>query len=265
MPKLLSSLLISATFITSYTLAEEFPRLDEALPSKVSIQGYEPLFDFDGDGCYPAAGISRNGQQNPGLKTSGAINGSCHDAGFLDISNTLHRYACIQSGANNFCAHIYDMYFEKDQAVHGSGLGGHRHDWETVAIWQKDGNITHASYSCHGDMYTRTFSDSPKEGNHVKFVYHKDGGSTHCFRFAKDNNEPAENHYGYWVTPAITSWYELKGDNVSNHDMRAKLNSFDYGSASIKVKDSSYLSFLNRWKPNGYPEYTQESIEASQP
>ncbi|QRO00095.1 hypothetical protein JRI60_14295 [Archangium violaceum] len=93
----------------------------------------------------------------------------------------------------------------------------------------------------------------------------KDGGSTHCFRFAKDNSEPPENHYGKWVTPAITTWYELTGDGIGNQEMRNKLNGFNYGSASIKVKDSAFLSFLNTWKPSNYPTFTQQSIEASNP
>ncbi|WP_277914540.1 MULTISPECIES: NPP1 family protein [Vibrio] len=48
------------------------------------------------------------------------------------------------------------------------------------------------------------------QGDHVKFVYHKDGGGTHAMRFAH-GNESAENNYGYWVTPDIASWYQLKG------------------------------------------------------
>ncbi|WP_080407835.1 NPP1 family protein [Burkholderia ubonensis] len=244
--------------------ADKFPRLDRALPSNGAINGLEPVFDFDGDGCYPAAGIGRDGRQNPGLKTSGAINGNCHDAGFLNFANTLHRYACLPGSGGTYCAHVYDMYFEKDQAVHGSGLGGHRHDWETVAIWTLNRNITHASYSCHGKMYAKPLSELPMQGRSVKFVYHKDGASTHCFRFAKPN-EIAENHYRYWVTPDIVTWYELKGDGVINSDMRGSLNTFDYGSASIKVNDREFLRFLNNWKPSGYPQFTQASVEASQP
>ena len=30
---------------------------------------------------------------------------------------------------------MYASYFEKDQAVPGSSLGGHRHDWEHVISW----------------------------------------------------------------------------------------------------------------------------------
>lgn len=247
---------------STWSVANEFPRLDEALPSNINIKGFEPVFDFDTDGCYPAAGISRSGQQNPGLNTSGAINGSCRDAGFLEISNTLHRYACIDGADGTYCAQIYDMYFEKDQTVHG--CCGHRHDWETVAVWTKNGAITHVGASAHGNMDTKPFSQVAKEGNHAKIVYHKDGPSTHAFRFAS-STEPPENHYGRWVTPVITTWYEMIGDGVSNQQMRNNLNSFNYGSASIKVKDSVFLGNINSWKPSGYPTFTQSSVEASNP
>ncbi|MCG9682339.1 NPP1 family protein [Vibrio sp. Isolate23] len=249
----------------NFVNAEEFPRLDEALPSMIDITRQTPIMDWDGDGCYPAAGISRSGKMNDGLKTTGAINGSCHDAGFLDISNTLHRYACISgTDGSSYCAQAYDNYYEKDQAIHGSGIGGHKHDWESIIVWTKDSSITHGSVSCHGDMETKSRGELPMDGEHLKVVYHKDGAGTHCNRFAKPG-ELAENHYGKFVLPTITSWYELQGDGLTNQQMRDKLNSFDYGSASIKVRDSSFLSHINRWRPSGYPEFTQESVEDSNP
>lgn len=250
--------------LPSLSFAAEFQKLDEALPSMVNIVDTTPVFDFDTDGCYPAAGISRDGVMNPGLNTTGAINGSCHDAGFLDISNTLHRYACKSTSLGTHCAHVYDMYFEKDQTVHGSAGTGHRHDWETVAVWTLNGTVTHVGASAHGSMDTRSFSDVAKEGNHAKIVYHKDGALTHAFRFAS-STEPPENHYKYWVTPTITSWYELRGDSINNQEMRNKLNSFDYGRASIKVKDSKFLSFINEYRPTGYPLFTQSDVDASNP
>ena len=125
-------------------------------------------------------------------------------------------------------------------------------------------NNAHASYSAHGDLNTKQASDIAFEGGHVKFVNHKDGGLTHAMRFASET-EVAENPYGYFITPSITSWYELKGDGLSNLEMRKRLNSFDYGSASIPLKDSKFLSNLNEYKPGKYPVFTQASVEASNP
>jgi hypothetical protein len=242
--------------------ADLFGKLDQALPSKISITANYPVFDFDTDGCLPSAGISREGKQNGGLNPSGSITGGCRAANFLDYSNSLHRYACIKSGNDTYCGHFYALYFLKDQI---SALGGgHRHDWEYVAIWTKNGAVTHGGYSAHGDLNNADVSTLALQNGHLKFVYHKDGALTHAMRFAS-SGEAAENGYGTFVTPLITSWYELKGDGVSNATLRANLNSFDYGSATIPLRDSNFLSNLNTYKPSGYPSFTQASIEASQP
>jgi hypothetical protein len=256
--------ILSISFTLLFSLqvfAEDFEFLDEALPNNVDAKTIAPVFDFDGDGALPAAGISRLGEQNAGLDTTGLITGDCRSSNFLDESNTLHRYASITSNGSTYCGHFYALYFEKDQIFDYLG-GGHRHDWEYVAIWTKDGVITHGSYSAHGDLYTDEAENIPSENGHLKFVYHKDGLSTHCFRFAKTNEE-AENPYGEFVTPAITSWYSIYGDGISNSKMRELLNTYDYGSATIPNKDSRFLTNLNEFKPSSYPVFTSDSINNS--
>jgi len=252
-------LLLAAVLVTNAN-ANDFAKLDQALPATVSITANYPVFDFDGDGCLPSAGISRTGQHNGGLNPSGSITGGCRSSTFLNTSNTLHRHACIVSGGNNYCGHFYALYFLKDQI--SSLGGGHRHDWEHAAIWTKNGVVTHGSYSAHGDLYSTEAASLPLQNGHMKIVYHKDGVSTHAMRFAS-SGEVAENPYGQFVTPTITSWYQLKGDGVTNEQMRIKLNSFDYGSATIPLKDSNFLTNLNKYKPSSYPQFTQASIDAS--
>ena len=241
--------------------AENFPKLTWAVPPGYVINGTQPVFDFDSDGCLPGAGISRNGKKNGGLQTSGKITGNCRSRNFLDISNTLHRYVCRYSNNSNYCGHLYALYFEKDQVADYVG-GGHRHDWEVAVVWTKDGQITHGSYSAHGDLFTRSASDLEFEGSHLKIVYHKEGPLTHAFRFAK-RNERAENPYGRFVTPTIVSWYEMYGDGLSNIQMRNLLNNFDYGSANVPLKDSNVLRNLNEYKPSGYPTFTIDDAERS--
>ncbi|PLK50574.1 NPP1 family protein [Uliginosibacterium sp. TH139] len=256
----LSALLLTLAF-TGNAHADLFGKLDQALPAKISITANHPVFDFDSDGCLPSAGISREGKQNGGLNPSGSLGGGCRATSFLDSSNTLHRYACIASGSDTYCGHFYALYFLKDQI---STLGGgHRHDWEHAAVWTKNGVVTHAGYSAHGKLYNAEIGTLAQQSGHVKIVYHKDGVSTHALRFAS-SGEAAENSYGSFVAPQIISWYALKGDGVSNATMRANLNSFDYGSASIPLKDSNFLSNLNTYKPASYPSFTQASIDASQ-
>ncbi|HEY1137846.1 MAG TPA: NPP1 family protein [Xanthomonadaceae bacterium] len=259
----LSLHLILATALAccaSTATASDFPRLDQALPSGANIDAIHPVFDFDGDGCLPSAGISRYGEQNGGLATSGSITGGCRRSDFMAYSNTLHRYACIDSGGSRYCGHFFALYMLKDQ-VTALG-GGHRHDWEHAAVWTRNGVVTHAGYSAHGKLYNAAASSLPMQNGHVKIVYHKDGVGTHALRFASAN-EVAENPYGQFVLPVLTSWHTLRGASLDNAAMRSRLNSYNYGSATIPMKDSNFLGNLNTYRPSGYPAFTQASIDAS--
>lgn len=250
------------------SVAEDFQKLDEALPTTINISGLEPVFDFDSDSCLPSAGMSRRGEKNGGLKPSGGITSGCRSQDFLSSSNTLHRYVCRQSTGATWCGHVYALYFEKDQVDRIGFLGsaglGHRHDWENVVVWTKDGVMTHGSYSAHGGLVTKAVSELAFEGTRPKFVYHKDGVQTHAMRFAK-NNEIAENPYDRFVTPTIVSWYEASGDGISNPMLRTRLNNFDYGSASIPLKDNKFISKLNESRPSAYPQFTHPDARASNP
>jgi len=253
--------LLAAASACPVAHADDFARLDEALPAGVNIAASYPVFDFDTDGCLPSAGISRTGVQNGGLSPTGSITGDCRSSTFLQTSNTLHRHACVTSGGSVYCGHFYALYFLKDQI---SALGGgHRHDWEYAAIWTRNGVVTHGSYSAHGALYSEAAANLPTQNGHMKIVYHKDGALTHAMRFA-ESGETAENGYGTFVTPTIISWATMKGDSVTNAQLRADLNSFNYGSATIPMMDSNFLSNLNTYKPSSYPTFTSASFDAAQ-
>lgn len=257
--KLNSLAVLVAMAASSVAYAEDFAALDQAIPS-ADVYNLAPVFDFDGNGCLPSAGISRTGEMNDGLNASGSITGGCRTNSFLNSSNTMHRQACMTHRGDEYCAHIYSLYFEKDQAtIFG---GGHRHDWEHATVWSKNGQVTHGSYSAHGDSFTKSANELEFEGNHLKIVYHKDGILTHALRFAK-NSESAENPYGRWVTPNIASWFSAYGNGVSNAQMRSYLNTYNYGSATLPTKDSKFLGNINRFKPWNYPTFTQASMNAS--
>ncbi|CAK4755102.1 unnamed protein product, partial [Aphanomyces euteiches] len=125
---------------------------------------------------------------------------------------------------------------------------GHRHDVEQVAVWTINGVVMHGSYSKHGGMVTAPENEIPNQDGHLKFVYHKDGANTRCFRFAK-TDEVAENPVGTFVLPTVASWYSMKGDGLDNANLRNKLNTYDYGLASLPTKDRAFLSNLNKFKP----------------
>jgi hypothetical protein len=255
LPKLQRSVIMGwSTLLLTFMLinivqAVDFAKLDEAIPWAF-VAELAPVFDFDGDACVPSTGISRTGQQNPGqgARCKGATRNY-----FLDTSNTLHRYTCTSEGGSTYCVHFYALYFEADFTIYG--IGSHRHDWEYAAIWTKNDAITHGSASSHGDLITKAASDLPFENGHMKVVYHRDGVRTHAMRFA-GRNETAENLYGRFVTPTFISWDSLHGDGIDNKTMIAKLNSFDYGSATIPCKDSNFLDNINGFKPLDYPVFT---------
>ncbi|WP_097922277.1 MULTISPECIES: NPP1 family protein [Streptomyces] len=211
-------------------------------------QAFSPAFDYDGDGCYATPAIGPDGALAPGLKTTGAINGSCRDQWDLDNSQTYARSKCN----NGWCGIVYASYFEKDQAVHGSGLGGHRHDFEHVISWvnQGSGQVDHVSTTQHSTVKTYPRSQVRFDGSHPKAVYHKDGPSTHFFRLANGNDEPPENHYGNWRYPPVVDW-----NGFPSTELRDRLMNADFGSATIKVtdRDDRFRNLLNNSKPAGIP------------
>ena len=81
-------LLLVSNFLQVKVYANNFYALDEALPPANVINGTEPVFDFDGDGCLPSAGISRTGRINSGLGLSGGLGTGCRSNYFLNTSNT---------------------------------------------------------------------------------------------------------------------------------------------------------------------------------
>jgi len=250
------------SLLSNGLMASDFYPIDQALPSNVNALSIAPVFDFDGDGCLPSAGISRSGDQNGGLNPSGGLTEGCRSSNFLETSNTVHRHACMDYAGASYCVHFYALYFEKDQIFNWFG-GGHRHDWEHVAIWTINGQVAFGSYSAHGDLFTQPASNLPFTNGHLKIVYHKDGIGTHAFRFAKVR-ESAENSYGKFVIPIIISWTRMSGDDVSNSRLRRLLNSYDYGSATLPLKDNNFLANINNYRPGNFPYFNATSIDAGQ-
>jgi hypothetical protein len=274
---------------TTASQANEYLALDQAyknIPSANAvslIEQYSPVFDFTRNSCLPAAGISRSGRKNGGLDDSGTITGDCRSGipkGFLRLSNTYHRWVSQVDNGNEYSAHLYELYFEKDMAVNYSSWPGHRHDVETAIIYFTNQVPTHIAISAHGDYTRKSWDKVKKEGTHPKVVYYKSSvipyGGTHSFTFSDSYDLIAQyppkykvqNPDGYWVQPTIVSWYEMSGDNVDNASMRNKFNSWSFGSAAFKFKDagSRFINEVNKSdaRPSGYPEFTQQSVDMAQ-
>ncbi|MGW6513098.1 NPP1 family protein, partial [Streptomyces niveus] len=177
------------------------------------------------------------------LNPSGALNGQCRDSWDLDNTNGYSRSKCN----NGWCAIMYGLYFEKDQAVIGSGLGGHRHDWEHVVVWVQNDQVQYVSTSAHGNFDIQTRDQMRFDGTHAKVVYHKDGIGTHAFRPANGNDEPPENHQGSWQFPRLVGW------NGYPAGLRDKLSQANFGSAVFGLKDGNFNGHLVKAKPAGIP------------
>lgn len=206
-------------------------------------QTYSPAYDYDMDGCYATAAIGVDGTLNPGLSLGGDVNGHCHDAAQLDNANTYSREKCN----HDWCAVVYASYFEKDQATLGPLAIGHTHDWEHVVVWINDDQVKYVSVSQHSGYQVADSSAVRFDGTHPKIVYHKDGISTHDFRFANNNDEPPENATGNWFFPRLVGWEGYPAG------LRDKLMSANFGDATIKITDSTFNSALANSMPAGIP------------
>jgi hypothetical protein len=202
---------------------------------------WQPAYDYDTDGCYPTPAVGPDGTINGGLKPTGSLHGECHDRSDLDHTNGYSRYKCN----NGWCAIAYGLYFEKDQALDNSDLGGHRHDWEHVVVWVRDDRAEYVATSAHGDFSVHGGAEVRWEGTHPKAVYHKDGASTHSFRLGNSNDEPPENYYHTWQYPTLVGW------NGYPAGVRDKLSAADFGSANFGLKDANFTSLLAEAEPAG--------------
>ncbi|KAJ6788245.1 hypothetical protein PWT90_08883 [Aphanocladium album] len=162
---------------------------------------HQPLLDFDSDGCYQTSAINKEGKTNPGHGATGTPQGDCRDPHQLDNANTYLR--------------------KRYQAVGGSFLGGHRHDWENIVVFTKGDKVVRVAPSCHG-KYKNARNDFPKRDNHPLLVYHKDGAGTHCFRFANDDDiAHPENPRGDFFRAPLIGWNKWPSEDLRNKMLNA--------------------------------------------
>ncbi|KAH9890783.1 necrosis inducing protein-domain-containing protein [Xylariomycetidae sp. FL2044] len=168
---------------------------------------FQPVLDYDTDSCYNVPAIDADGNLAQGLPNTYTTNtADCREPENLDNQNVYSRTHCN----NGWCAYMYEHYFEKDVGLeHVAGVAsGHRHEWENIVVWVKDGDDmpTYVAASAHDGYETRENTDGniKFEDSHAKIVYHKAGAGTHAFRFANgdDENEP-ENDQKRWIRGAL--------------------------------------------------------------
>lgn len=232
---------------TNYTASANILAVDPptALPQLATANDlrWQPSVDFDSDGCYNVPAIDVNGNIVQGLENSWVgLSEDCRDLSDLENNNVYSRQRCN----NGWCAYIYGYYFEKDVAVPNFFDPGHRHDWEHIVVWVQDGvGAQYVAASQHGEYEIRAASEVRWDGEHPKLVYHKDGVSTHCWRFANADDDNIENHLGVWFRGDLVGYNGFPGST------RDSLFAHDFGSASIAFKDGSFQGNLDNSRPEG--------------
>ena len=202
-----------------------------ALPENASEGDlkWQPALDYDTDSCYPTPAIGPDGTPAEGLPAEGDPRGGCRDLSDLENTNAYVRTWCTLG----WCAHKYALYFEKDQ-TRGGEIAGHRNDLEHIIVWVKDDVVRYVATSAHGDYTVRSAKAVRFDDTHPKIVYHKDGLTTHAFRFATGGDEPPENDRHTWQRPALVGWERM------DPKVRETFATHDYGSATLALNDENY-------------------------
>ncbi|KAL7626174.1 hypothetical protein AAE478_002944 [Parahypoxylon ruwenzoriense] len=230
----------------------------QALPEKATAgdKKWQPAMDFDTDSCYNTPAIDANGNINPGLDHDNTgLSSGCRDASDLSNNNVYSRARCN----NGWCAYMYDYYFEKDVAIANFPLDpGHRNDWEHIVVFVQNDEAKVVAVSQHGEYETKLASEVRWDGTHPKVVYHKDGLGTHDFRFANADDDNIENHTGKWFYGPLISF-----NGFPSTALRDKLFAYDFGSASIAIRDGSYPGQLERARNDVVPGFDSNVDDGS--
>lgn len=106
----------------------------------------------------------------------------------------------------------------------------------------------YVSASRHGGYSTHPINEVPMDGNRVKIVYHKDGASTHAFRFAKWGETPEAWPSGIWDRPSLVTM-ERMADAPRNALWNSK-----WGKANFPLT-GNLKSNINKARPSAVPAF----------
>lgn len=157
---------------------------------------------------------------------------------------------------------MYDYYFEKDVALaYFLWDPGHRHDWEHIVVFTTQGDDAApvaVAASQHGGYETKAAADVRWDGDRPKMVYHKDGLSTHNFRFASAADDDIENDLGVWFYGPLVSY-----NGFPSTALRGELMAADFGDANINIKDASFADSLERARGDYVPGFDSSVDDGS--
>ncbi|KAK5989407.1 NLP effector protein 10 [Cladobotryum mycophilum] len=210
-------------------------------------KNFQPILDYDSDSCYNVPAVDAQGNVTQGLSPEHSTNtADCRNTPDLDNQNVYSRTRCN----NGWCAYMYAHYFEKDVALeHSVGeLAGHRHEWEEIVVFVKNGESKPAfvAASAHNDYDTKPASEVRFDGSHAKIVYHKGGIGTHSFRFANPSDDKIENAKGQWIRGALIDYNSWPSNQVRDK-MAATFNG---GGIKFKLTDGLFPEYLKKAASN---------------
>lgn len=213
---------------------------------------FEPAVQFSG--CQPYPVINHIGEVSGGLKPTGGRDSGCSDKnkrqvhvrsicfakGQTDITYGIGSYFVGRFGQGELCAVMYSYYFAKDVGAL-FGIGGHRHDWESVIVWLRgEHNVVGVSYSGHGQFQKLRGDDADRKGTHPKVDYTYRSGLTELTHSMREGT--ADNRF-YETGLKVNSYSSM---SLYRPNLLNALQQHNFGSAVYPQEDSRFAIELNR-------------------
>jgi len=202
-----------------------FAEVTPTTTAQIVAKQFQPTLKVT-TGCVPFPAVDADGNTSGGLAPSGGSSSSC--------SSSTGQVYSRAAWYNGVYAIMYAWYMPKDSP--SSGLG-HRHDWEAAVVWidnpaATNPQILSISYSQHGDFYNVAPTSSNTNGTHPKIEYKSTWPINHALYITNTTG-------GY---QPLIDWSDL------TPAARNALNTTDFGSANVPMKDSNFMNNLaNAW------------------
>lgn len=189
--------------------------------AQIAAKKFQPTLKVT-TGCVPFPAVDAQGNTNGGLAPSGGSSSGC--------SSSTGQVYSRAAWYNGVYAIMYSWYMPKDSP--SSGLG-HRHDWEAAVVWidnpaAANPQILSISYSQHGNFYNVAPNSSNTNGTHPKLEYKSNWPINHSLFITSTTG-------GY---QPLIDWADLTSA------ARDALNTTDFGSANVPMKDSNFTNNL---------------------
>jgi len=200
-----------------------FNEVTPTTTAQIAAKKFQPTLKVT-TGCVPFPAVDAQGNTSGGLATSGGSSSGCS-------SSTGQAYSRA-AWYNNVYAIMYSWYMPKDSP--SSGLG-HRHDWEAAVVWidnpaAANPQILSISYSQHGDFINTAPTSSNTNGTHPKIEYKSIWPINHSL----------------FITSTVGGYQPLIDWEDLTPAARNALNSTDFGSANVPMKDGNFTNNLEK-------------------